>query len=141
LAAVTHFPDVWSAGVNIVGISHFTTFLQNTGSWRRRLRESEYGSLEHDKEFFEEIAPLHRTKDIQAPLLVFHGQNDTRVPISEAKQLVSEMQERGQEVEFTVFEDEGHQTEKLQNIITMDSDSILFFEKHLMKESDNNTDQ
>src|SRR5699024_7786716 len=61
LAAVTHFPDVWSAGVNIVGISHFTTFLQNTGSWRRRLRESEYGSLEHDKEFFEEIAPLHRT--------------------------------------------------------------------------------
>lgn len=141
LAAMTHFPDIWSAGVDIVGISHFTTFLQNTGSWRRRLRESEYGSLEHDKDFFEKIAPLNRTKDIQAPLLVFHGKNDTRVPISEAKQLVSEMRERKQEVEFTVFEDEGHQTEKLRNIITMDSESIRFFEKHLMKASDNNGHQ
>ncbi len=131
LASLTHYPDVWKAGVNIVGISHFTSFLQNTGPWRRHLRECEYGSLAENKAFFDEISPLHRAKDIEAPLLVFHGRNDTRVPVSEAEQLVEGMKKRGQSVEFTVFEDEGHQTERLENVITMHGESVRFFEKHL----------
>lgn len=131
LASLTHYPEIWKAGVNIVGISHFTSFLQNTGPWRRHLRECEYGSLAENKAFFDDISPLHRAKDIQAPLLVFHGRNDTRVPVSEAEQLVEGMRERGQSVEFTVFEDEGHQTERLENVITLHEESIRFFEKQL----------
>ncbi|HEX7064997.1 MAG TPA: S9 family peptidase [Bacillales bacterium] len=134
LAALTHFPDLWAAGVDIVGISHFKTFLQNTGAWRRHLRESEYGSLEHDADFFEEIAPLNHSDKITAPLLVFHGRNDTRVPVSEAEQLVSDMKKRKQTVEFHVFEDEGHQTEKIENHITMHSRTVAFMEQYL-KES------
>lgn len=132
LASLTHYPDLWSAGVNIVGISHFKTFLENTGPWRRRLREFEYGSLEHDVDFFEEIAPLNHSQKIKAPLLVFHGKNDTRVPVSEAEQLVSDMKERGQDVELTVFPDEGHQTVRLKNHITMNSEIVEFMKKHLL---------
>lgn len=131
LAALTHYPHLWNAAVDIVGISHFTTFLQNTGPWRRHLRECEYGTLEHDTDFFEEISPLNHSAKIQAPLLVFHGRNDTRVPVSEAQQLVSDMQDRGQVVEFTIFEDEGHHTEKLENIITMHSKTVKFFQQFL----------
>ena len=79
-AALTHYPELWAAGVNIVGISNFKTFLQNTGEWRRSLRESEYGSLEKHSDFFDQIAPLNHSHKITAPLLVFHGRNDTRVP-------------------------------------------------------------
>lgn len=133
LAAITHYPDLWSAAIDIVGISHFKTFLENTGPWRRHLRESEYGSLEHDSDFFEEIAPLNFSHKITAPLLVFHGRNDTRVPVSEAEQLVSDMKSRGQTVDLTIFEDEGHQTEKLENHITMHTETVRFFEKYLLK--------
>lgn len=131
LAALTHYPDLWAAGVDIVGISHFKTFLENTGSWRRRLRACEYGTLEDDTDFFEEIAPLNHSERIQAPLIVFHGRNDTRVPVSEAEQLVADMQSRGQTVEFTVFEDEGHQTERIENHITMNSEIVQFLKKYL----------
>lgn len=131
LASLTHYPEIWRAGVNIVGISHFTTFLENTGSWRRRLRECEYGTLADHRDFFEEISPLRLAKNIQAPLLVFHGENDTRVPVSEAEQLVAGMRKRGQSVEFTVFEDEGHQTEKFENVLTMHGETIRFFQKEL----------
>ncbi|MGG0718605.1 alpha/beta fold hydrolase [Robertmurraya massiliosenegalensis] len=132
LAALTHFPKLWAAGVDIVGISNFKTMLKNTGAWRRRLRECEYGSLEELSEFFDEIAPLHHSEKITAPLFVFHGRNDTRVPISEAEQLISEMKERKQEVDFIFFEDEGHQTEKIENHITMNQKTIEFFKKHLV---------
>lgn len=132
LAALTHYPDLWAAGVDIVGISHFRTFLENTGEWRRRLREVEYGFLQEDNDFFEEIAPLNHSEKIQAPLLVFHGRNDTRVPVSEAEQLVADMKGRGQQVELHVFEDEGHFTEKLDNHITMNQKITEFFLHHLI---------
>jgi len=50
LAALTEYPDLWAAGVDVVGIANFVTFLENTGDWRRHLREAEYGSLEEDRE-------------------------------------------------------------------------------------------
>ncbi|WP_103106217.1 S9 family peptidase [Brevibacillus reuszeri] len=132
LAALTHYPDLWAAGVDIVGISHFRTFLENTGEWRRKLREVEYGSLEHDSDFFEEIAPLNHSEKIKAPLLVFHGRNDTRVPVTEAEQLVADMQDRGQQVNLHIFEDEGHFTEKLDNHITLNQKITQFFMQQLM---------
>ncbi|ANF98904.1 peptidase S9 [Paenibacillus bovis] len=131
LAAITHYPKLWAAGVDIVGISNLKTLLQNTGAWRRRLREYEYGSLAEHSDFFDEIAPLHHTANITAPLLVFHGRNDTRVPVSEAEQLVDDMKKRQQQVELIVFEDEGHQTERLENHITMHRKTVEFFNNHL----------
>ena len=131
LAALTHYPDVWAAGVDIVGISHFKSFLENTGSWRRAMREFEYGSLKDDVDFFEEIAPLNYTANITAPLLVFHGRNDTRVPVSEAEQLTADLKEQKKQVQLVIFEDEGHQTEKMENHIKMNTMIVEFMQKFL----------
>ena len=43
LASLTHYNDRIRAGVDIVGISHFGTFLKNTEGYRRDLRRAEYG--------------------------------------------------------------------------------------------------
>ncbi|KAB2336652.1 alpha/beta fold hydrolase [Cytobacillus depressus] len=131
LAALTHYPHLWAAGVDIVGISHFRTFLENTGPWRRRLRECEYGSLENDSEFFEEIAPLNHTNKISVPLLIFHGRNDTRVPVTEAEQLAADLRSQDKEVELVIFDDEGHQTERIENHIKMNSMIVAFMNQHL----------
>src|SRR5438477_13048432 len=76
LSALTTYPDLWAAGVDLVGISNFVTFLENTGPWRRHLREAEYGSLEHDREFPEEISPIKKADLRRAPPLVIHGPHD-----------------------------------------------------------------
>lgn len=131
LAAITHYPKLWAAAVDIVGISHFRTFLENTGPWRRRLREQEYGSLENDVDFFEEIAPLNHTDKIEVPLLIFHGRNDTRVPVSEAEQLTSDLEKQNKDVELIIFDDEGHQTEKLENHILMNTKIVEFMNQYL----------
>ncbi|MBY7143158.1 S9 family peptidase [Virgibacillus sp. NKC19-3] len=131
LAALTHYPNIWAAGVDIVGISHFKTFLENTGPWRRALREYEYGSLKLDTDFFEEIAPLNHTNTITAPLLIFHGRNDTRVPVSEAIQLTDDLKNQNKPVELVIFEDEGHQTEKIENHIHMNRKIVEFMETFL----------
>jgi dipeptidyl aminopeptidase/acylaminoacyl peptidase len=115
LAALTTYPDLWAAGVDIAGISNLVTFLENTGPWRRKLRESEYGSLEQDREFLEQISPMRLVDRITAPLLVVHGVNDPRVPIGEADQIVNALQARQVPVEYLRFDDEGHGLAKRVN--------------------------
>ncbi len=115
LCALTEFPDVWEAGVDIVGIANLVTFLENTGDYRRALREAEYGSLENQRGLLEELSPIHRVGKIQAPLLVIHGANDPRVPLSEAQQIVASLRALDRTVELLVFDDEGHGIVKLAN--------------------------
>jgi dipeptidyl aminopeptidase/acylaminoacyl peptidase len=115
LSSLTTYPQIWAAGVDIVGISNFVTFLENTSDYRRAHREAEYGSLANDRDFLQEISPLNHIDRIKAPLLVIHGTNDPRVPVSEARQLVAALEERGVPTELIVFDDEGHGVVKLKN--------------------------
>jgi dipeptidyl aminopeptidase/acylaminoacyl peptidase len=131
LAAVTNYPDLWAAGVEIVGIANFVTFLENTGSWRRKLRESEYGSLEHDREFLEQISPIRLVNRITTPMFVVHGANDPRVPVGEAEQIVSALRARGVPVEYLRFEDEGHGLVKRSNRLIAYPAIADFLNQHL----------
>mgnify|MGYP000566131528 CR=1 FL=1 len=131
LAALTEYPDLWAAGVDVVGIANFVTFLENTGSWRRELREAEYGSLEEDREFLESVSPINNIESIAAPLFVMHGANDPRVPVGEAEQIAEEAREQGVPVEKLVFEDEGHGITKLENRIEAYTAVVDFLDEHV----------
>ncbi|MGB9954053.1 S9 family peptidase [Haloarcula sp. Atlit-120R] len=131
LAALTEYPDLWAAGVDVVGIANFVTFLENTGDWRRELREAEYGSLETDREFLESISPINNVDRIDAPLFVLHGANDPRVPVSEAEQIAEQAAERGVPVEKLVFDDEGHGISKRQNRIEAYTAVVEFLDDHV----------
>jgi len=115
LAGLAFHPDRWAAGIEIVGISSLVTFLENTAIWRRAVREREYGSLEHDREFLVEASPLTRVDEIRAPLFIIHGANDPRVPVGEARQIHRSLTERGVPCELLVYDDEGHGLKKLRN--------------------------
>lgn len=131
LSAITTYPDLWAAAIDIVGIANFVTFLENTRPWRRKLRESEYGSLENDREFLEEISPIRRVEQIKAPLFVIHGANDPRVPVGEAEQIVSALRQRQVPVEYLRFEDEGHGLVKRANRLVAYPAIARFLDKYV----------
>ncbi|ELZ22120.1 S9 family peptidase [Natrinema limicola] len=131
LAALTEYPDLWAAGIDVVGIANFVTFLENTGDWRRALREAEYGSLAEDRDFLEEISPINNVEQIEAPLFVLHGENDPRVPVGEAEQIVEEVRDHGVPVRKLIFDDEGHGFSKLANRIEAYSEIADFLDEHV----------
>jgi dipeptidyl aminopeptidase/acylaminoacyl peptidase len=132
LAALTHYPDLWAAGVDTVGIANLETFLENTGAYRRKLRECEYGSLEEDRDFFREISPIWHVAKIRAPLFVIHGANDPRVPIGEAEQMVEAVRQGGGVAEYLRFEDEGHGLVKLANRLKTYPAVADFLDRHIV---------
>ena len=115
LAALAFHPELWAAGVDIVGIANFVTFLENTSEYRRQHRESEYGRLVEDRALLERVSPINYVERMTAPLLVIHGANDPRVPLSEAEQLVARLAALGRPAELLVFDDEGHGVKLLKN--------------------------
>jgi dipeptidyl aminopeptidase/acylaminoacyl peptidase len=117
LAAVTEYPELWYAAVDVVGIANFVTFLERTGPWRRRHRSAEYGTLEQHRDLLERISPIRKVDAIAAPMLVIHGRNDPRVPLYEAEQLVASLEQRNHPVELLVFDNEGHGLSKRPNRI------------------------
>ncbi|QWC19679.1 S9 family peptidase [Halorubrum sp. 2020YC2] len=131
LASLTEYPDLWAAGVDIVGIANFVTFLENTGDWRRSLREAEYGSLAEDREFLESVSPINNIDRIEAPLFVLHGENDPRVPVGEAEQIVEEARAQGVPVRKLIFDDEGHGFAKLDNRIEAYRGIVDFLAEHV----------
>lgn len=130
MALITEYPDMWGAAKEGVGIVDFENFLKNTGSYRRKLRESEYGPLS-DPEFLRSVSPIYKIDRIKTPLMVIHGKNDPRVPVSEAYLIIDNLKKRGVDVEVLIFEDEGHSTKKRGNLLLRYKKMVEFFDKHL----------
>ncbi|MBI1914397.1 MAG: S9 family peptidase [Planctomycetes bacterium] len=131
LASVTHYPDLWAAGIDVVGIANFITFLENTGAYRRAHRAAEYGNLEEHRDFLKKISPIHQVDKIRCPMMVIHGANDPRVPIGEAEQIVAALRKRNVPVEYLRYEDEGHGLVKLKNRLDAYPKMIAFLNRHL----------
>ncbi|WP_052663745.1 S9 family peptidase [Psychromicrobium lacuslunae] len=115
LAGMTFYPEYWAAGVDIVGMSSLVTFMENTSPYRRAYREREYGSLEHHRQVLEDASPLPRIENLAKPLMVIHGANDPRVPLSEAEQVAAAVRANGSECEMLIYQDEGHGLSRRKN--------------------------
>jgi dipeptidyl aminopeptidase/acylaminoacyl peptidase len=133
LASLTHFGDRIKAGVDVVGIANFLTFLEKTAAYRVDLRRAEYGD-ERDpvmKAVFERISPLNNAEKIKAALMVVHGKNDPRVPFFEAEQIAAKVR-AGNHPVWTVFaNNEGHGFAKRDNSDYQRAVEVLFLKKHL----------
>ena len=137
LATLTNYPERVRAGVDVVGISHFGTFLKNTESYRRDLRRAEYGDEREPAmaAVFERISPLNNASKIRAPLFVAQGRNDPRVPYTEAEQIVKAVRGNGQPVWYLEYADEGHGFRKKANSDYFNAATMLFWQQHLLGEA------
>jgi dipeptidyl aminopeptidase/acylaminoacyl peptidase len=136
LAVATNYNERVRCSLDVVGISHFATFLKNTESYRRDLRRVEYGD-ERDPviaEFFEKIAPLNNASKITKPLFVVQGANDPRVPMSEAEQMVAKVRGNGGPVWYLNAKDEGHGFRKKGNADFQFFATVMFVRQHLLDE-------
>ncbi len=134
LASATHYNDRICCSLDVVGISHFATFLKNTESYRRDLRRAEYGD-ERDptiRAFFDRTAPLNNATKITKPLFVVQGGNDPRVPRSEAEQMVGQVRKNGTPVWYLLARDEGHGFRKKENADFQFYATVLFVRQHLL---------
>jgi dipeptidyl aminopeptidase/acylaminoacyl peptidase len=134
LAVATHYDARIRCSLDVVGISNFVTFLQNTEAYRRDLRRVEYGD-ERDpamREFLLRIAPANNAQKITKPLFVVQGRNDPRVPYTESEQMVATVKKNGGPVWYLLASDEGHGFAKKKNQDFLFYATVAFMKAHLL---------
>ena len=135
LASMIHYNDRLKTGIEIVGISNFVTFLENTKDYSRDLRRAEYGD-ERDpemREFLIRISPTSNAHKITKPMFIAQGLNDPRVPASESQQIVEVIRRNKGQVWYMLAKDEGHGFRKKTNSDFYRQATVMFWEKFLLK--------
>lgn len=131
LMGLTRQPSLWRAGVDMVGPSNWRSFFASTTGPIREILSKELGSPETDAAFLDSISPLAHAAEIRAPLFVFQGQNDPRVPRAESDRIVTSLRARKIPVEYLVAPDEGHSLDKRKNQVAFLARTTLFLRREL----------
>jgi len=131
LTLVSRHADLWKAGCDMFGPYDLPSFINRLPESWKTFFYLTMGHPEKDREFLLERSPKTYMKNIKCPLLVIQGRNDPRVLEAESKDVVESLRANGVDVEYLVFEDEGHDVIKFKNKVLCYSKIVDFFEKCL----------
>jgi dipeptidyl aminopeptidase/acylaminoacyl peptidase len=132
LTCVTRLPEYWAAAVDIFGPSNLVTFAKAVPPTWKRFIARFVGDPETEADFLMERSPITYVENVQTPLLVIQGATDPRVVKGESDQLVEKLQSLGREVEYVVFDDEGHGFTKRPNELKAYGLAAEWLERHLL---------
>jgi dipeptidyl aminopeptidase/acylaminoacyl peptidase len=105
--------------------------MKSTSGAIRELFLTEIGDPEKDADLLTALSPLKDAALIRAPLFVYQGANDVRVPRPESDQMVRILRERKVPVEYMVALDEGHSADRRETKLEFLSRSARFIEEAL----------
>ncbi len=131
LSCVTRLPDYWRCAVDIFGPSNLVTFVRAVPPTWKRFMDQWVGDPDTEAAFLTERSPITYVEQVKAPLLVVQGAKDPRVVKPESDQMVERLRSLGRDVEYEVFEDEGHGFTRRSNELRAFRLSADWLEKYL----------
>jgi len=136
LMGLVKTPDLYTCGVNYVGVSNIFTFFESFPEYWKPYKEiikEIWYDLDKPEEaaIAKEVSPVFQVDKIKKPLFVIQGANDPRVKIAESDQIVTSLRAKGFDVPYMVKYDEGHGFGKEENSIEMYEATLGFLSKYL----------
>jgi pimeloyl-ACP methyl ester carboxylesterase len=131
LTLAARHPELWRAAVDMFGPYDLFTFMDRLPETWKPYFALSVGDPEKDRDFLVDRSPRTHIGDISCALLVIQGQNDPRVVEQESRDVVEELRGKGRDVDYLVFEDEGHDVLKLPNRVRCYEQIVGFFSEHL----------
>lgn len=124
-------PDLWKAAVDMFGPFDLVTFLERIPPTWKPYFKLALGEVETDWAFLVERSPKTYIDQIQCPLLVIQGKNDPRVVERESHDLVEHLRSTGKQVDYLMFENEGHDVLKYENRVRCYNGITEYFKQYL----------
>jgi pimeloyl-ACP methyl ester carboxylesterase len=131
LTLAARHPELWRGAVDMFGPYDLLTFMERLPETWKPYFALAVGDPEKDGDFLTDRSPKTHIADISCPLLVIQGQNDPRVVERESRDVVEQLRGLGRDVDYLVFEDEGHDVLKLANRVRCYDTIVGFFSEHL----------
>jgi dipeptidyl aminopeptidase/acylaminoacyl peptidase len=122
--------DRFKAAIGHAAISDWFAFYGQTDI--PYLLEFGFGGLPwRMKGTFERWSPIEYAEKVVTPLLITHGEEDRRVPITQGEEYYRTLKKMGKEVEFLRFPREGHGIREPRHRLFLDQEQAKWLEKYL----------
>jgi dipeptidyl aminopeptidase/acylaminoacyl peptidase len=131
LTLASRYPDRWAAAVDMFGPYDLITNMQRMPVTWRPFFAALVGDPDTEADFLRERSPSTYIDDLKCPLMVLQGAHDPRVTEADSRDLVEHLRSNGKDVDFIVFENEGHDVTRMENRIIAYNAITDFFKKHL----------
>jgi dipeptidyl aminopeptidase/acylaminoacyl peptidase len=134
LVGLSFTPDVFAAGVSLVGPSNLVSLLKSIPPYwapEQAMFCRRVGDPEKDEVCLKGCSPLFCADRIKAPLLLGQGANDPRVKQSESDQIFAALCKGNKCVQYAVYTDEGHGFERPENRLHFHALAEAFLARHL----------
>ncbi|KZT54265.1 alpha/beta-hydrolase [Calocera cornea HHB12733] len=130
LAALCDYPDVYTAGVSLFGISDLKALATDTHKFESRYGDKLLGgTVDEIPEVLRDRSPIYKAEKIKAPLLLLQGSIDPVVPPNQAELILQKIQERGGKVDMVVYEGEGHGWRKAETMKDAAEKELAWYEE------------
>ncbi len=132
LVGLAMTPDLYVAGIDIVGPSNLETLLRSIPKYWKpymahltKIMGASY-ETEEGRKLLKERSPLTYASNIKKPLLIVQGANDPRVKQAESDQIVEAMKNSSIPVVYLLYPDEGHGLARPENRLSMYANAEVF---------------
>ena len=126
LSALT-FTDTFKAGASLYGIGDLETLATDTHKFESRYLDSLIGPYPECRDIYLQRSPIHHAEGLNCPVIFLQGLQDKVVPPNQAEMMVELLQEKGIQVQYVTFADEGHGFRKADNIILAMESELAFY--------------
>jgi len=110
--AATKKPALWRAAVSWVGISDLHRMWDESKEHFRYFLREQMGDPEQDRELWRDRSAIEFADRLEAKLLMVHGVNDPRCPVTQSRifrdKLLELGRREGDDFEYVELADEGH---------------------------------
>ncbi|WP_394781399.1 alpha/beta hydrolase family protein [Undibacterium sp.] len=129
-------PNLYQCGISFAGVSDLEYMFEdssdrNSNKISRVVMRARIGDLKLNKEAFDRVSPLKQADRIKVPVLLMHGEDDERVPISHGKKMKRALEDQHKTVEWLTFEKEGHGLHYLRNEASFFTTLFAFLDKYI----------
>lgn len=131
LTLAARHPELWAAAVDMFGPYNLADFINRVPETWKPYFKLAVGDPDKDMDFLVERSPRTHIDNVTCPMLVIQGKNDPRVIEQESREVVERLRAQGKQVDYLVFEDEGHDVLKYPNKVTCYNAITEFFRQHL----------
>jgi dipeptidyl aminopeptidase/acylaminoacyl peptidase len=131
MSCLTRFPDLWAAGSAIVPFLNWFTSHANSRQDLQHWDIETMGDPEEYHDLWYERSPFFFLDRVKAPVQLICGENDPRCPASESTNARDKLLELGKQVDFKLYEGEGHGFLKIENVIDSEVRRVEFLAQAL----------
>ncbi len=130
--AVTHYPDMFKAAIELFGVLDRATFVERTNRpsairWMMKMG----GTPEQQPEEYRKTNAVLAVAKIKTPLLIMHGEQDPQVPPYESVQFTQALRRAGKPFWYFTYPNEGHGFAQRDHRIDAWKKQLAFLRKYL----------